>query len=227
LVTNAPLAISLLALFFAVSGPSYAADAIASAAKLLTGKQIKDGSLTTKDVKDGSLLANDFKADQLPAGAAGAKGDAGAAGPKGDAGAQGAQGAQGAKGETGSPGQTGPSGSPDNPVDGSGSALDADLLDGKHASGFLGYDLLQESSANAALPETGTMGNITVPCPDTYRATGGGFYLTSGQSQYINVYTSVPVGPPPVGWHIEYIYDAAAVANGTIKGYAICAPAGG
>lgn len=55
-----------------------------AAAKLITGKQIKDNSLTGKDVKDGSLLAKDFAKGQLPAGATGPAGPAGPAGPKGD-----------------------------------------------------------------------------------------------------------------------------------------------
>lgn len=55
-----------------------------AAAKLITGKQIKDNSLTGKDVKDGSLLAKDFAKGQLPAGATGPAGPAGPTGPKGD-----------------------------------------------------------------------------------------------------------------------------------------------
>jgi hypothetical protein len=66
-----------------------ASDAVSHAARLLTGKQIKDSSLTTKDVKNGSLLKADFKAGQLPAGAQG---------PAGKPGADGATGATGAPG---------------------------------------------------------------------------------------------------------------------------------
>ena len=90
-----------------------------------------------------------------PAGATGAVGAAGAAGAGGAQGAQGPQGAQGQKGETGAQGvpgnngapgapgadgQDGQDGSPDTPaqvlgkitgVDGAGSGLDADLVDGQ------------------------------------------------------------------------------------------------
>jgi len=45
---HVPLVLSGLALFFAIGGPSFAADAASHAARLLTGKQIKDNSLTTK-----------------------------------------------------------------------------------------------------------------------------------------------------------------------------------
>ncbi len=98
---HAPVVLALMALFFAIGGPSFASDVAGQAARLVTGKQIKDRSLTTKDVKDRSLLARDFKPGQLREGAQGPKGDAGAKGdpcsaadpacrgPQGDVGAQG------------------------------------------------------------------------------------------------------------------------------------------
>jgi len=89
--------IAVIALFFAVGGPSFAADAVSHAARLITGKQIKDSSITTKDVRNGSLLKKDFKAGQLPAGAQGAQGPQG---PKGD---PGAKGETGPKGDAGQP----------------------------------------------------------------------------------------------------------------------------
>jgi hypothetical protein len=80
------MAVAGLALFFAIGGPSFAADAAQSAVKLITGKNVKDSSLTTKDVKDGSLLKKDFRAGQLPAGATGPQGPKGETGSKGDTG---------------------------------------------------------------------------------------------------------------------------------------------
>jgi hypothetical protein len=77
---HAPIVLALMALFFAIGGPSFASDAAGQAARLITGKQVKDRSLTTKDVKDRSLLARDFKPGQLPVGAQGPKGDTGAKG---------------------------------------------------------------------------------------------------------------------------------------------------
>jgi hypothetical protein len=78
--------VSVLALFVALGGS-------ATAALLVTGKNVKNGSLTgadiknnsvaSADVKDGALLAKDFKRGQLPAGPPGA---AGPAGPQGTAG---------------------------------------------------------------------------------------------------------------------------------------------
>ncbi|MEA2483932.1 MAG: hypothetical protein QOC55_1879 [Thermoleophilaceae bacterium] len=91
--------VSVLALFVALGGTATAA------AVLITGKNVKDGTLTGKDIKnnsvgsvdikDGNLLGKDFKAGQLP------KGDQG---PKGDPGANGTNGTNGAKGDTGTPG---------------------------------------------------------------------------------------------------------------------------
>lgn len=97
-------------LFIVLGGPAQAASTAASAARLITGKQIKDSTITSKDVKDRSLRASDFKAGELPAGPAGqagAKGETGAPGPKGDTGAAGAKGDPGAKGDTGAPGPKG------------------------------------------------------------------------------------------------------------------------
>jgi hypothetical protein len=91
--------VSVMALFVALGGSATAA------VVLITGKQVKNGSLTgidlgnnsvgSVDVKDGDLLAKDFKAGQLPGGLAGPKGDTGAQGPKGETGAQGQQGIKG------------------------------------------------------------------------------------------------------------------------------------
>ena len=84
-------------------------------------------------------------------GSTGATGATGATGPKGDTGATGPTGPQGPAGPSGPTGATGPQGpagadgSPDTAaqvraklvtVDGSGSGIDADLLDGSHASAF-------------------------------------------------------------------------------------------
>jgi len=86
----------------------------ATAAKLITGKQVKDSSLTGKDVKNRSLTAADFKGSVAgaqgvagPAGPRGAAGPQGAAGAKGETGPQGVQGVQGEQGEQGAQGPEG------------------------------------------------------------------------------------------------------------------------
>ena len=69
--------VSVLALFVALGGTSYAAIKITGKNvkdSSLTGKDIKNSSLTTSDVKNRSLLSKDFKSGQLPAGPRGADG---------------------------------------------------------------------------------------------------------------------------------------------------------
>ena len=88
------LVISVIALFVALSGASYAA--IKLPINAVGTAQIKKDAVTSAKVKDGSLLAGDFKAGQLPAGA---KGEAGV---KGDTGAAGASGVTAANGTSGS-----------------------------------------------------------------------------------------------------------------------------
>ena len=99
-------AVAYLALFVALGGTSVAATT------LITGKNVKNGSLTGKDVKNssltgadlrsdsinsedienGSLLGQDFAPGQLPAGAQGQKGDTGAKGTDGTNGTDGTDG---------------------------------------------------------------------------------------------------------------------------------------
>src|SRR4051794_36712417 len=80
---SAAIVVAFLALFVALSGTSLGHGAISAAKQLISGKQIKNGSVTGADVRDGSLRAKDFKAGQVKAGPPGAQGPAG---PKGDTG---------------------------------------------------------------------------------------------------------------------------------------------
>ena len=92
-----------LALFVALGGS-------ATAAALINGQNIRNGSITANKLKDHTLTATKFAAHQLPVGPPGAKGDAGTPGAKGDTGSPGPQGAPGLTGSAGSPGITGPQG---------------------------------------------------------------------------------------------------------------------
>src|SRR3954447_26982412 len=92
---SAPLALAAAALFFAVAGPSFAADATSPARKLITGKQIKDGSIGEKD------LDKKVRAKLAAGGKAGPAGATGAQGPQGPGGAQGEHGLAGADGRDG------------------------------------------------------------------------------------------------------------------------------
>jgi hypothetical protein len=89
-----------------------AAGGSATAATLITGKSVKDGTLTGRDVKDRSLTSKDFKGSlpSGPSGPSGPAGPAGSAGPAGPAGPQGERGADGATGQQGPKGEQGPQG---------------------------------------------------------------------------------------------------------------------
>jgi hypothetical protein len=76
------------ALFASLGGTSIAADAAGAAKRLITGKEIRDGSVASKDIRDGSLKLRDFKASERKRlqGARGPAGQPGPAGPQGAAG---------------------------------------------------------------------------------------------------------------------------------------------
>jgi hypothetical protein len=77
----------------------------ATAATLITGKQIKNGTITAQDIKRGSINASRLSSglrERLPAvGAAGRPSIPGAPGAKGDSGAHGEKGEKGDKGDPG------------------------------------------------------------------------------------------------------------------------------
>jgi Collagen triple helix repeat (20 copies) len=105
------LVVALVALFVAFSGT-------ATAALVMTGKNIKDGTVTAKDVKNRTLgtdkLSNNavsaLKGQPGPEGQPGPAGPQGPAGRHGPAGPTGPKGDPGAQGPTGDPGPRGPSG---------------------------------------------------------------------------------------------------------------------
>ena len=112
--------VALVALFSSLVSGATAAKLITGkeiANKSVTGKDVKPKSLTGKHVKDGSLAAADFKKGVLaaagiagPQGPVGPAGAEGPAGPEGPRGADGATGAQGPKGDEGDVGPVGPAG---------------------------------------------------------------------------------------------------------------------
>ena len=85
---------------------------------MITGKQVKDGSLTTKDIKNGSLTGKDIKNQSIGAsdlsksvlkslkGPQGEPGEPGLDGVPGEPGADGLPGEPGAQGEPGEAGRT-------------------------------------------------------------------------------------------------------------------------
>ena len=85
--------VSLMALFVALGGTSYAAVKLPK--NSVSSSQIKANAVTSGDVKNGSLRQIDFRAGELPAG------------QQGQQGPQGQQGEKGEKGDKGDPGQDG------------------------------------------------------------------------------------------------------------------------
>jgi hypothetical protein len=110
------LVVSFVALFSSLAGAATAAKLVTGkqiAKKTITGKNVKPKSLTGKHVKDGSLLAAAFKKGQLPAAGAGGVGPAGpegARGPEGPRGVEGARGVDGVRGPDGPRGADGANG---------------------------------------------------------------------------------------------------------------------
>lgn len=115
--------IASIALFVAAGGPGAAVAAIED---LVTGKEIANGTITDRDIAKKTLKK--LRGKTGPAGPEGAQGERGPAGPPGET------------------GPAGPAGSPDTSqqvlgklaqVDGAGSGLDADLLDGASSGAFV------------------------------------------------------------------------------------------
>lgn len=82
---------------------------------LITGAQIKDGTIESRDIENGTILRADIARRTLASlegdrGPRGAQGPAGPAGSQGPAGAAGLQGAPGPQGATGAQGPQGPKG---------------------------------------------------------------------------------------------------------------------
>jgi Collagen triple helix repeat (20 copies) len=113
---GAATVVSLVALFVALGGTSYATVATMLPRNSVGSAQVVNGSLQTVDLSQQAKSA--LKGARGPAGAAGLEGPIGATGAqglKGDTGAQGLKGntgAQGPKGDTGAQGSPGPPGPP-------------------------------------------------------------------------------------------------------------------
>lgn len=69
-----------------IAGTGVAAPVAHTAAKLITGRQIKDGAVTSIKIRDRSLTRSDLARGVLPTGSKGVPGAAGAPGAPGGAG---------------------------------------------------------------------------------------------------------------------------------------------
>ncbi len=99
--------VACIAVVLAMTGSAFAARA------LITGADIKDGTITRADLSGRAVRS--LKGKRGPAGAAGRDGFNGPQGPQGSTGPDGPQGPQGARGEAGPKGNTGDSGRPGAP----------------------------------------------------------------------------------------------------------------
>lgn len=113
----------ILAVFAVTIFAVAAAGGESSAAKLITGADIRDGSIDSRDLKPGSIQSHDIAngtilvADLSKSAVTAlkaAKGDTGRTGATGPAGPAGQTGQQGPRGEKGDTGPTGPQGPPGN-----------------------------------------------------------------------------------------------------------------
>jgi hypothetical protein len=87
------LVVAFLALAVALSGTAVGQEAVSSAARKITGTQVKDGTLQVKDLS--KRARRSLRGARGPAGAAGAPGLPGAAGPAGPVGPEGPAGRDG------------------------------------------------------------------------------------------------------------------------------------
>jgi Collagen triple helix repeat (20 copies) len=192
----------------------------ATAAGLITGRQIADGSITGVDVKNGSLTGADIADHTVKAtdiagikgigGPTGPQGPQGTKGDKGDTGPRGAQGIQGIQGPTGLRGDPGPSGA-------SGPAGPPGVTGPAGAPGLSGYVI-----ATVTVPDTNVAAKGGVAgCPAGKRVIGGGYATTPpGISNLAAVFN----GPNAAGtaWTVQ-VEDTLGTQTWGIVVRAICA----
>jgi hypothetical protein len=157
-------AMASIAVFLAMGGGAYA---LTIPRNSVGTAQLKRNAVNGDKVADRSLRAKDFAANQLPRGP---QGPQGAQGPEGPQGAQGEQGPQGLRGADGTPGTPGQNGSPDTPqqvldklkqVDGVGSGLDSDSIDGLSAPDLVTRSVFTTgSSAGTANTSTTILADV-------------------------------------------------------------------
>jgi hypothetical protein len=193
--------VAVACLFVVLGGDSFAAGAVKSAARSITGKDVKNGSLTGADLKAGSITGREVKDGSLTAadlasglavagatGAAGAKGDAGAAGP------------QGAKGDAGAAG----------------------------APALTGLEIV--SSTSSSDPNGYKQHAVTCPAGKT-AVSGGSGYAADSAPAPLALATSQPgkngaaanAGQTPDGWFVAMNEETAYAGYWTVTAYAVCA----
>jgi len=160
---------------------------------------------------DGADGSDGSTGPQGSTGSTGSTGPQGSTGSTGSTGPQGSTGSTGPQGSTGSTGATGPAGSPDTAaqvltkvktVDGSGSGLDADLLDGQQGSYYA-----SASHVHSYLPLTG--GTLT----GTLNSTTGNYTTTTGANSFTTAHGNIQLGPMNASWAHIYTDRPAFYLN--------------
>ena len=217
------MAVAFLALFLAVSGT-------ATAAKLITGKNIARSTITGKHVKDHSLSSADFRGSvagapgpQGPQGPAGPKGATGAKGERGPQGDRGIQGERGSQGERGFPGEDGKDGTNgEDGKDGTNGTNGTNGTDGEDGKdGKDGFGGINVQSRSLTIPGD-SLGSTTVTCPPTHpRVVGGGIQANSRHRDVQDV-SSYPSSTS--AWTVQVKNQSFGFTAGDVvtTAYAIC-----
>ena len=195
--------VAYAALFFALAGTALAGPtAVDAAKKLITGKQIKNGTVAAKDLT-AAVRKKLNKKSTAAVGPQGPAGPAGPTGPKGDAGTAGAAGPKGETGDTGPTGPTGPAGA-QGPTGAAGAT-----------------NVTIRSSGAATNVAAGGTAFVTANCQGGERATGGGG--TNFGTPGVNLIQSYPepLGGTPTGWGVQY-HNTTGVMQ-SVHAYAVCA----
>ncbi len=162
------LVISLIALFVALGGTTYAATSLPR--NSVGTAQIKSGAVTKTKIAKGTLAGLH--------GLRGATGPEGPAGPKGEQGSQGVQGIQGVQGPPGAGGDSGPKG--DQGIQGIQGIQGPPGLQGDPGPNEIVYltSSLTKVGANSSA-------SVSVTCPSTAYVIGGGVLPTAGDTSLI------------------------------------------
>ncbi len=205
LKTRPATAISLLALFIALGGTSYAAVTVARNSVgtvqlkngAVTSAKIAVDAVTSAKVRDGALVARDFAAGTLLVGPRGDDGPPGLDGAPGADGPPGPAGAPGAKGDPGPPGTPGTPGPP----------------------GISGYNIQFIN----LVPMTQREQTLEIDCPQGNTVLGGG---QASNTKDVSFISTGPTGDQ-AGWTVD-AFDPNINGPGgvVIAAYAICGKLG-
>ena len=184
----------------------------AAAVTLVTGKQIKDGTVRGRDVGNGSLTGADVADRSLsPADFSGSvQGPTGPQGPAGPSGPAGSKGDPGPKGDPGQPGREGPQG-PQGPQGPTG------------PTGPAGVSGLYYAGSDPQVIGPGKVATWNVVCPVGKRVLGGGVSTYANIAYYARVLQTAPTYVDGRdGWTVAVRNDGTS-ADITEYAWAVCA----